>query len=122
MASSVRGMRTALRRLRELPLRMNSTRNDALDEWATEIKKTAKELAPKRTGALARSIESRVNTSSGRAWVRIAQGRTQQYALYVEKGTSKMRAQPYLGPAAQIHRRTGERAVRRAASRWLRAW
>lgn len=119
MASRLRGLKTALARIGLLPARMNEARNDALREWAEMIEKTAKELAPVRTSKLRDSIESKVNTSSGKAWIQIKNGPTREYAYYVEKGTSKMEDQPFLGPAAQIHRRTGERAIRRAASRRL---
>jgi HK97 gp10 family phage protein len=115
-------MRQALARLRVLPARLNSARNEALEQWAHDLEKTAKELAPKRSGALERSIEAKVNARAGKAWVQIKPGKTREYAYYVEKGTSKMADQPFMGPAAQIHRRTGERAMQRAAPRFLGRW
>lgn len=120
MASSLRGVRTALSRIRLIPERVNRARAEALQEWASELEKTAKDLAPVRTGNLRNSIESRVNEASGKAWVQIKQGPTTEYAYYVEKGTSKMADRPFMGPAAQIHRRTGERAMARAGRRRLR--
>jgi len=124
MAASIRGMGTLLRRLRELPSRVNSARNEALEQWAKDLEKTAKDLAPVRTGNLRDRIESKINYTTGRAWIRIAPdaGIGGDYPYWVEKGTSKMEAQPFLGPAAQIHRRTGERALRRAAPRFLGRW
>jgi HK97 gp10 family phage protein len=108
--------------LKLLPKRVNDARNEALKEWARDIEKTAKDLAPVRSGSLRNSIEAKVNSSSGKAWVQIQAGKTREYAYYVEKGTSKMADQPFLGPAAQIHRRTGERAMQRAAGRHLGRW
>lgn len=122
MASGMRGLRTALARLRLLPTRVNEARSEALREWAQDLEKTAKELAPVRGGTLRDSIEAKVNESSGKAWVQIAPGKAREYAYYVEKGTSKMDDQPFLGPAAQIHRRTGERAMQRAGRRRLGRW
>jgi len=122
MAGRLRGLTTALRRLRLLPRQVNDARDEALREWARALETTAKDLAPKRTGALRNSIEARVNERSGKAWVHIRQGPTREYAYYVEKGTSKMDEQPFLGPAAQIHRRTGERAMRRAGGRHIGRW
>jgi HK97 gp10 family phage protein len=119
MGASLNGLKTALARLRLLPARMNEARNDALREWAEAIEKTAKDLAPVRHGKLRDSIEAKVNKSSGKAWVQIKPGPAREYAYYVEKGTSKMEDQPFLGPAAQIHRRTGERAIQRATGRHL---
>ena len=119
MGSRLRGLKNALRRIRLLPRQANEARTEALREWATALEKTAKELAPKRRGDLRDSIESRVNTNSGKAWVAIKPGKTREYAYYVEKGTSKMDDQPFMGPAAQIHRRTGERVMRDAARRHI---
>jgi HK97 gp10 family phage protein len=119
MSASVRGLKTAIARLRLLPRRVNAARNEALERWAHDLEKTAKDLAPVRTGALRDSIETKVNSSSGKAWVQIQAGKTREYAYYVEKGTSKMDDQPFLGPAAQIHRRTGERELRRSVPRFL---
>ncbi|MGW3724834.1 HK97-gp10 family putative phage morphogenesis protein [Streptomyces sp. NPDC000851] len=118
MAARIRGMNRLLSQIRNLPNRLNGARNEALRDWAEALEKTAKDLAPVRSGDLRRDIKAKVNTSSGKAWVGVY-GSATQYAYYVEKGTSKMADQPYLGPAAQIHRRTGERAVSRAVPRWL---
>ena len=75
---------------------------------AEVVAKKARELAPKRTGFLARSIRARfassfVNTSSGRRKV----ARTAAvvftdafYSVFVEYGTSRAGAQPFLGPAS----------------------
>lgn len=115
---SLLGLRRAVARLRALPRQLNRARNEALEEWATALEKTAKDLAPKRTGKLRDGIQAKVNSSTGRAWIRVV-GPATKYAYYVEKGTSKMPDQPFLGPAAQIHRRTGERAVQRATPRYL---
>lgn len=117
MAGGLRGLKTALRRIGLLPKQVNEAQAEAIREWATALEKTAKELAPKRTGALERSIQARINESAGKAWVEIKPGKTREYAYYVEKGTSKMQDQPFLGPAAQIHRRTGERLLRRTVPR-----
>jgi HK97 gp10 family phage protein len=118
----LRGLRTALARIAQLPRRANSLRAEALEQWAEDLQKTAKDLAPVSTGALRDSIETKVNSSSGKAWVQIQPGKVREYAYYVEKGTSKMNDQPFLGPAAQIHARTGERALQRAAPRFFGRW
>ncbi|MFC4494068.1 HK97-gp10 family putative phage morphogenesis protein [Streptomyces ovatisporus] len=112
----ISGMRDILRRIRGLPTLADLARRDAIDTWADELKATAKRLAPVDTGKLRKQIESRVNYTSGNAWVGVW-GSAREYAYYVEKGTSSMPDQPYLGPAAQIHRRTGERALAREINR-----
>jgi HK97 gp10 family phage protein len=115
--TTISGLQGLVSRLRALPIRMNAGRHQAIDEWADALEDTAKRLAPVRTGHLKRSIEARKNYGSGVAYVGVWDPRAREYAYYVEKGTSSMEDQPYLGPAAQIHRRTGERAVRRAMGR-----
>ncbi len=65
---------------------------------AYEIEAQAKQIAPYRTGALKNSIATeRVNENKIIARV----GPHVEYAAYVEFGTSRMAAQPYLKPAAE---------------------
>lgn len=59
--------------------------------------KYAKKICPKRTGRLQGSITS---TNDGEyAYI----GTNVEYAPYVELGTSKQKAKPYLRPAATEH-------------------
>lgn len=116
----VEGLRSTLRRINLLPARFDRARVRALDQWAEELKKTAKGLAPVRTGYLRSHIEVRTNRRSGKAWVGVWDRKATKYAYYVEKGTSKMRDQPYLGPAAQINRRSGERLLARSVEQEIR--
>lgn len=53
--------------------------------------------APKLTGTLSRSIEAELAEESGKLVALI--GSNLRYAGFVEFGTSKMDAQPYLRPA-----------------------
>ena len=66
---------------------------------ADRIAQTAKGLAPVDTGALRDSIVS-VSIESGKKADVMA---TAEYAPYVEMGTYKMAAQPFLYPATQQH-------------------
>ena len=59
----------------------------------------AKQLCPVDTGNLRNSI-----THQMRGENTVAVGTNVHYAPYVELGTSKMRAQPYLRPAVENHR------------------
>jgi HK97 gp10 family phage protein len=71
-------------------------------DLAHDVEAVAKMMAPYRTGDLRGSIQSTVDFLPGR---RVAAfiGSTLDYAGYVELGTSKMAAQPYLRPAlAQV--------------------
>ena len=57
----------------------------------------AKELCPVDTGRLRNSISHAVEGDA------VYIGTNVEYAPYVELGTSKMRARPFLGPAAENH-------------------
>jgi len=68
-----------------------------LASWAADVKALARELVPVRTGHLRSSIYAKINE-----WV--AQiGAEATYALFVELGTRRMQARPYLYPAIQQH-------------------
>jgi HK97 gp10 family phage protein len=63
------------------------------------IERMAKVKAPVDTGALKNSIFS---AKAGNLTYKVTA--PQHYAIYVEKGTRKMRAQPYLKPALDAER------------------
>lgn len=65
-----------------------------LDGYATSIEAAAKSNCPVRTGRLRDSIEIRNDGPTARLI-----GTDLYYAIYVEKGTSRMAAQPFLRPA-----------------------
>ena len=68
-----------------------------LASWAADVKAAAMRNAPVRTGHLRSSIYATIKD-----WV--AQiGAEATYALFVELGTRRMQAQPYLWPAIQEH-------------------
>lgn len=68
-----------------------------------DITRDAKTLAPVDTGNLRASIGMET-TGDGRAGVMtVAVGPTAAYGAYVEHGTSRMAAQPFLAPATQRH-------------------
>ena len=59
----------------------------------------AKMLCPVDTGNLRNSITHEVDVADKKAYI----GTNVEYAAYVEYGTSRMRAQPYLKPAVVDH-------------------
>lgn len=65
----------------------------AIAKTALDIEADAKALAPVDTGLLKNSISSDIKPLSAEI------GPTTHYAGYVEHGTSRMAAQPYMGPA-----------------------
>ena len=66
-----------------------------LCSWASDVKAAAMRNAPVRTGYLRSSIYAKIKD-----WVAEI-GAEATYALFVELGTRRMRAQPYLYPAIQ---------------------
>ena len=64
-------------------------------DWAVAIEERAKEIVPVDTGALQESIHVEKGDQLGEYRV-VA---SEPYAAFVEFGTSKMAAQPYLIPA-----------------------
>ncbi len=77
---------------------------NAVEQAATEsgelLAETARENAPVDTGQLSGGIDVvSVERSGLKVTVTVATGDDTEYAGYVEDGTSKMGAQPYMEPA-----------------------
>ncbi len=68
---------------------------ERLANWAAEIKASARQRVPVKTGNLRSSIYSKISE-----WVAIV-GAEAAYAMFVELGTRHMRARPFLYPAIQ---------------------
>jgi HK97 gp10 family phage protein len=66
-----------------------------LASWAADVKAEAMRKVPVKTGHLRSSIYAKV-----REWI-VQIGAEATYALFVELGTRRMRARPYLWPAIQ---------------------
>lgn len=69
--------------------------SEALDNMAEQAIEGAQSTVPVATGALRDSIESGDKTENS-----IEVGASVEYAPFVEFGTTRMVAQPYLGPEA----------------------
>lgn len=85
----------------QLPKRV---KNEILAEYVTEVYTVSQMLVPIRTGHLQRS--GRVNKQAGTV------NYDADYAGYVEFGTSKMDAQPYVRPAMKQARQVIRRLWR----------
>lgn len=95
----------------DFDIKLRITRVLAADELGTQIEPKmqalgqaigarAQRLVPKRTFALHDSIGTETRRSGATVTTTVgAGGGDVNYALYVERGTSKMAAQPYLRPA-----------------------
>ena len=71
----------------------------ALEAMGLQAEKYAKLNAAVDTGRLRNSITHRTHTSEKKVYI----GTNVEYAPYVEMGTYKMSAQPYLRPACANH-------------------
>lgn len=71
----------------------------ALEKIGLTAERYAANLCPVDTGRLRNSITSAVDSGEKAAYI----GTNVEYAPYVEFGTSRQKAQPFLTPAAQNH-------------------
>lgn len=88
--------------LRELEARTDRI----LEVWGGKVETYAKELTPVDTGSLRTSLRHKKkdeNTMEVIAGGDFFVKNMVDYAVYVEMGTSKTRAQPYLRPACENH-------------------
>lgn len=105
------GLPAALRAIRRARRAADDARRPALEEWAKDTRDTAKGFAGVLTGQLRRDISYRMlNDANANVGV---YGPSRRYAGYQEKGTSKMRAQPFMRPAFARHRNDLSRRYRR---------
>lgn len=74
----------------------------ALERVGMAAEGYAKDLCPVDTGNLRNSISHKVDDAEQAVYI----GTNVDYAPYVELGTVKMDAQPFLKPAAADHRQT----------------
>lgn len=70
----------------------------SMEQLAGMVENTAKDIVPVDTGALRGSMK--YETSDEGDTIMAVVGTDKEYATYVELGTYKMKAQPYLKPAA----------------------
>ncbi len=86
---------------------------DAIGQIAEKTAEIARSLVPVRTGQLRDSIGAVSTGKGGLEWALIA---STPYALYVELGTSRQPAQPYMRPAVELVMREVPRIVASVAS------
>ncbi|MGC5034107.1 HK97-gp10 family putative phage morphogenesis protein [Streptomyces sp. DT190] len=117
--SRLDGLQDALRAIERIPHAMNEARTETLHEWSGAVLATAEDRVPRDKGNLWQALEERVNDHFGRAEVGVWDPAQLEYAMYVEKGTSKMDDQPYLVPAFNEHRAQVTRTYRAAFRRHM---
>jgi len=104
------GRERLIKRIKEMLVDAREGAQDETREVAEFIQRRAKEFVPVDTGRLRDSI--RIN-QTGKAAYNVGPGDEVEYAEYVEFGTSRTPAQPYMRPALEEARREFPRALRR---------
>lgn len=72
----------------------------AISDGGEQIRDLARDLAPKASGKMSRSIQSTLLRSGGGTEISAEIGPTSYYGRFVEHGTAKMAPHPFLSPAA----------------------
>ena len=108
MGIRARGISGAQRRLNEIADRIARVTAEAVDDFADDVVIHMKNLAPVDTGRLKESIEKKTEGD------KVTVGpRGVEYAIYVEKGTSRSPAQPYVAPTIQWAQQVGPKRIAR---------
>lgn len=92
------------REISELGSKGSRVENKALKTAGEHLAERMREEVPERTGRLKESIEvSGVKTSKGKKKVEV--GPTEYYGVFVEKGTSKTQADPFMARSYEAEKK-----------------
>jgi HK97 gp10 family phage protein len=97
MSLQLHGMQELLRQLERMGTEAEQVKKDALLAGAEMVKKAASEKAPRDSGKLSENIV--ISDIKEDGTVDIGPDRDRFYGLFLEFGTSKMAAKPFLQPA-----------------------
>lgn len=111
----VKGLREAQRALKQLPDFAKGEAQQAINTTAFTIARQASRRAPKRTGTLQGEIQWQARPRSVTAVVGVTP--KAHYWKWVEYGTVKMNARPFLRPAAESEKTPHEQRLLRAMER-----
>lgn len=109
MAVTIKGLGSLQAKLKKLDPVTRTAIGIGVQKAALKVEGDAKTRSPVDTGALRRSINT-----SGRSLPNGAQAEVTtnlEYAPYVELGTSRQQAQPYLQPALQRNKDTARKII-----------
>ncbi len=91
------GIEDLITEVEKLGAKGSRIENKALREAGEIVKEAIKQEAPHKTGTLKKSIEaSGVKTKDGMKHVEVGPGKEGWYGRFVEFGTVKMRANPFM--------------------------
>lgn len=100
LSVQIRGAESLRDRMRLLRPRVRRATAAALEESGQALENGMKSLAPVDTGRLRDSIRTEIEGTT----VTAGPGREVDYAIFVEFGTSRAPAQPYVRPVAQAEK------------------
>lgn len=92
----------------------------AVRESAGRVRDDARDRAPVRTGTLRDSIGADIYGDGRSIGMTAVVGPEAPYGLFVERGTSKMAPEPFMGPALDAEAPQLERAIAEIAGSVLR--
>lgn len=104
--SRVRGADRLTRKLRDMPDQVHEGAEAGVDDSAHALKSGEQQRAPVDTGRLRDSVQVEPTSgATGRPGRRVGPGDYVHYAPFVENGTSRMAAQPFVRPSVEVERR-----------------
>lgn len=112
-----RQMRQFATSLAAVPAMSRGMVRAALSKTATDIVASAKKASPVDTGNLRASISASPVESGADGSFYTEVGPTAAYGVFVELGTSRAPAQPFLFPAAEFHSEALTKALESLAER-----
>ena len=106
----ISGVDEILNRLQQIGANVSRFENQALGNAAEPVLEDAKANAPVRTGKLKEGLKiSSIKTKEGMKYVLVGVDKSDNskifYGKFVEFGTTKMSARPFLGPAYEKNKR-----------------
>ena len=100
--AKVKGVDETIKRMKKFANDVQKAIIDGMDESTRIVLRTAREIVPVDTGKLQSSMRRKITRK--RVWFTGTVGAYTKYAYYVEFGTSKMAAKPYLWPSVTRNR------------------
>ncbi len=114
------GMENLLAEIEKLGKAGSKIENRALKEAGDVVKESIQNETPRRTGKLKSSIEvSRVKTKGGIKQVEIGPGSDGYYGKFLEFGTVKMKANPFMSRGYEISKAEAESKIEEEIKRGL---
>lgn len=113
---SIRGSRDLRARLDQLGPDTRQAQLAAMREWGNMVRDDARDRVPVDTGYLRDHVESRADSDNVRVGVWDTRA---YYAQWVEQGSSRQEAQPFLMPAFEANKDEFDRLLARRVEREL---